>query len=333
MQFRSLLRDSNEFTLSEKVLSTDEDRHTLIQVVDQKNQTTLIRADTKLTNVFDKQDLMIHQLIHFPVVVAELSCLSKSDEGKKFVYYKSTAEKKLSSVVDRFLAGENVEGYNPTARLKIIYGVASFFRLLEILNISTIKFSINDIFIDSNLEPKIIGLHNFFPVDFKDQIDILSVELSEQDSSNSLAPAELTNGENNHFSTAILSFFFGMIIYQMYNKETNRFVDNPREINGAFKCFMAMKNGAVLVKGEKMPEQLYELYKMCFDFEPENRPRFDEILKVLENENFLENVDRTSFNEYKARLDSSNPILVYHSAFDQELDDEQFLDLPILVFK
>lgn len=185
--------------------------------------------------------------------------------------------------------GSNHDKMNPTIRSKIIFGVAVAMNCLHENNFISNNLSLSNIYLDENFEPKIINCNLSYI------FDTIPHTLPSYDLLY-LAP-EVFNG-TYRFIKEVDVYAFAMVIYRMFSKEIEK---QP------FRFFSKTSRGWRPEKPELMPDCYWELVCNCWKDSHEDRPSFDEIIEMLEDEKFaLEEfgmkTDIDELREYQNRV-------------------------------
>lgn len=183
----------------------------------------------------------------------------------------------LLSLTNEYLQtnGKNNLKMNPTIRSKIIFGIASLMSYLHTKNIVNTNLLLECIYLDENFEPKILN-------------DCLSKSLYRAKEKDPLyyKPAYDEN-HNEDFSREKFTdvFSFGLFVNSLFSAK----VDDTKS------------------KNELMPDSYWKLVSKCWSQPFYSRPKFDEIVENLQNDEFAieefgMKTDIEQLHEYQKRL-------------------------------
>lgn len=218
----------------------------------------------------------------------ELISFDLSDNNHPNVVVKYYEKGSLSSL---FKKTNYLTDLDNTNRYILMYGIARGVRYLHKLKI-----------FHRDLKPDNIVIDEEF---FSHVADFGYSKITEDDKemSNSIgtliyAAPEITKGVKYSFPADV--FALGLIFYQIIEKKFHIQVKDEKK---AYQRFLLK-----LSQGQKLEvknhDNLADLINQMIDYDPENRPKIDEVCSVLEKEeNWFKGVDKEKFLEYKKMID------------------------------
>lgn len=220
-----------------------------------------------------------------------------------FTTYDKTKNKPPMIMTDYFeggslqkvLAKQPPEWWNPTAQNKVIIGLCEGMRFLHDNNIIHRSLKPSNILFDDNNEPHIIdfGLSKL-QSSFNDLQKSMAFDLGNIYTS----PELITLEEGQSYSNKVDVFSFGMLLFTVLTGK---------------EPFAEVKNTTVktnkIMNGERpdIPDTVSNVYKelieVCWDTLPENRPSFDYILLLLSKPEYIvPGADKAEVRKYLLKV-------------------------------
>ena len=189
--------------------------------------------------------------------------------------------------------GQNNDKMNPLIRSKIIYGVASAMKYLHDNCIINKNLTLESILLNDNLEPK-LSLSIIY--DFEKFIN----------TSNDFyyfAPELIENFE--FFPNSIDVYSFGFLIYRMFSNEI--IFSQKNVLFNKLNFFDCILKRMKPLKPDLMPDCYWNLVSHCLCQNPDDRPDFNDIVDILNNDEFAINefgieTDIEKLHEYQRKL-------------------------------
>ena len=198
-----------------------------------------------------------------------------------------------------FSKGANNNLINPTVRSKIIYGVAAIMKRLHKNNILH-QYMPDHVYLDDNLEP-LIKLSTFsFVIQNELNFESDGIELPIK----FFTPEEI-GGESITFKSDV--FTYSIFLYGMF---TGKFDIADFSFG---KKYADLVNFTEIGKRpeyrEEIPIHYWELIEECWKPNPNDRPSFDEITRILKNDKFAltefgMKTDLNQLQKYQKRIDN-----------------------------
>ncbi|KAK8847918.1 hypothetical protein M9Y10_018966 [Tritrichomonas musculus] len=244
-------------------------------------------SDSAYFDLFNQ--LSIIQEIKFPSIV-NFICYSLKDFKNKdrlTIIEDFCPNNTLDYLLENIEKGVSNLQLTDTQKLILIYGVASAFSYLHSLDIIHRDLKPANIFLDENLFPK-VG-------DFA-----LAIKQSNLEFENSVikgTPVYMAPEAMQYdYTKKVDVYAFSMVVYQIMTGKS-RLYDNSFNY---FRLIMDVQKGVRPVFDKEIPKCYTKLIEDCWSGDPDQRPNFDSIVSLLENDkNFItENVNEIEFRRY-----------------------------------
>ena len=210
--------------------------------------------------------------------------------------------------------GASHDKMNPTIRSKIIYGVASAMECLHQKHTLLCRFSVDDVCLDDNFEPKITGF------DFLIYSDSSKHEIYEYYGNPlPLAPEIITGDE---FSYPADVYSYALFLYKMFSNSIE--FSDRKTIRSPQQYMMKIDKGMRPNRPESIPDSYWELIQRCWKHDASERPTFEQIVEELKKskyaiEEYGMKTNLDELQEYQKRIDST-----IQKASNSEAENSQF---------
>lgn len=192
-------------------------------------------------------------------------------------------ENNLHKVLKLAEQGDAPQEFNPTNKMKIIYGLARALYLLSVNNVVCHSLYPEKIILDEGYSP-----HLSYIIDYPSYyLDSMTV-----DHARYLAPENLKNEETS--KTAV--YLFGLILYSILS-DCEPYSDKAtvEEI----KDEIAKCNKLQLPPFVNIPQGLRKILNSCLEENPNDRPTFSEIVEILDSGIELLLTDKIKYTQYR----------------------------------
>ena len=202
---------------------------------------------------------------------------SFKNEPKPIVITELTSNKTLNDILHIERSNVKIPNWNSTKKLINIYGIASAMKYLHSFNIIHRNLKPNSIIMDDNLYPKLsdFGLCSNLllmnSMTFKTSSKLISPPVYS-------APEILISAEHTKASDV---YSFAMIVYEIITKEKP--TTNSNNSFSGFLLNMSMKNKRPEFKNS-IDVCYQNMIEACWAENPEERPSFEQIVDLLEND-------------------------------------------------
>ncbi|KAK8853884.1 hypothetical protein M9Y10_016427 [Tritrichomonas musculus] len=191
--------------------------------------------------------------------------------------------------LDTYINPESIEKLSPTNKMIIIYGTAAGMNFLHKRNVIHRDLKPANILLDEFYRPYItdFGFSKFTPNGSRATFSI------RPGTPLYLAP-ELLEDDDENLSNKVDVYAFGIIVFNVLTGL------QFSELNTMFKLCKYVTEGGRPDIPPTVDEKYKDLIEKCWSGSPHDRPSFDEIVSVLEEEeNLLPGVNKHSFEKYK----------------------------------
>ena len=193
----------------------------------------------------------------------------------------------LKGILKRERNGEVINGWNDTKKLICIFGIAAAMMHLHSLQIIHLDLNPGNILLDDNLNPKLS--------DFG-----ISMSFTDKRNGESVGtPAYVAPEAWNYiFLPASDVYSFGILVYEIIEKKY------PWEgIPALIICSNVFSKKEHLKFEDNSNANYRKLIESCWAYNPEDRPTFNEILRTLQQPEFLTgDVVKKDFEDYVEKL-------------------------------
>ena len=190
-------------------------------------------------------------------------------------------------------SGHPIQGWDNTKKLISIYGIASGILYMHKRNYIHRDIKPSKILMDDSLFPKIRGFNLLIKCDDKAR------EKQVKGTPEYMAPEILMREES---TKAMDVYSFGMVVYEIVTlKKPFEDMHNPNVI----QVLQRVTQGNMPAFDESTPESYRNLIQRCWAEKPENRPTFDEIVRMLRTDPgfILDGVNKEEYFGYIKFLD------------------------------
>ncbi|OHS94825.1 hypothetical protein TRFO_38990 [Tritrichomonas foetus] len=221
----------------------------------------------------------------------------------EFIGFDYDEENEVSYIFTKYLKNGSLYDYvrkniqnncDSTDKLIIAYGIVSFMEYFHSINRINRDLKHQNVLIDDNIQPKItdFGLS-------KKIIDNMNLMQSTHESSMIFMPSEFFDDDDYSYPVDVYSF--AITIYYLITGV------NPN-VKGAniFQKIDSVRNGCRPIFPKGVPDYWVELITNCWHANPNKRPSFSQIKKILIDQPFINksiNIDK--FKQYVASISTS----------------------------
>jgi TPR repeat protein/serine/threonine protein kinase len=197
----------------------------------------------------------------------------------------------LQSVIDLEKKGMSPGKWDDTRRLIVVYGIAVAMMTLHAKRIIHRDLKPDNVLLDENLEPKVadFGLSKFV------ESGATRMQTMHGGTAPYMAP-EIHQGEE--YSFAVDVYAFGILVYVMTTT-----LDPFPNVQSSFALGQKVTRGERPQIPNYISSNYRELIQACWDGNPANRPKFEEIVAQLGNGSFMsDTVDDGDFTAYQEKV-------------------------------
>lgn len=199
----------------------------------------------------------------------------------------------LSDYINSEKSGSPKAGWTNTKKLISIYGIASGLLYLHSHNFIHRDIKPSKILLDDSLFPVIRGFNVLIKSDDKDSEKVF------KGNPEYMAPEILMREKS---TKAMDVYSFAMVIYEIITlKKPFDDINHPNII----QVLQRVQQGKLPNLDESIPEAFRDLIQRCWSLDPEERPTFNEIVRLLRTDpDFIfDGVDKEEFFDYVKLLD------------------------------
>lgn len=190
--------------------------------------------------------------------------------------------------------GMNKDQMNPTIRSKIIFGVACTMKQLHARNIIHRNLINKEIVLDDNFEPRIASFYfaKFVSSPKEDELQIGTIAY--------MAPE--VSGFENYDGFLADVYAYSIFLYLMFEIDLRSF-----NTSGTEKFIFKIRCGLRPKKSPLIPDCYWDLIQKCWSQDPNERPTFAEITKILSDDKYAlkefgMETDLNDLHEYQRRI-------------------------------
>lgn len=312
--------DLNRYEL---VLISEENDISLYKAIERSSQEIFMIRQSKISNeevenILNKMKILISFNSQFLLKIIGFNIKEFVDNLKLFSIL---SEYPPNGTLERFILTKNAENeLDETQKLMFIYGIASGMELLHSKNIIFQDLTLNNIFLDEYLLPKIRFYDNLlFNYDMESRqrrgVGVLLY----------MAPELFDENDEEKYliDQSVDVYSFAICVYTI--------------ISGKFPHFILKKvvRGIMPEMNEKFSQPIIDLLHDCLNVDREKRPTFKEIVYLLkEDKRFITNeIDEKKFLGFIKSIENNEPefkfekIYIKYPIYEKLLIDIDPIDL------
>lgn len=199
----------------------------------------------------------------------------------------------LSDYIRSEKVGQPKNGWNNTKKLISIYGIASGLLYLHSHHFIHRDIKPSKILLDESLFPIIRGFNVLIKSDDNE------IDKTIKGSPEYMAPEILMSEKS---TKAMDVYSFAMVVYELLTlKKPFEEINNPNII----QVLQRVQQGKMPSLDDSIPECFRELIQRCWSLDPDERPTFNEIVRLLRTDPdfIIDGVDKDEFFDYVKLLD------------------------------
>ena len=242
------------------------------------------------------REAVIMSKLNHPCILEFIGCSNTNfdNQNKPVIITKYLSNGSLGKLLEFLRYDIELDEWNETLKLMIIYGIASCMSYVHSKDIIIRELKPKIILLDDYLLPKVA---NFGLATLPENINDISKDkiVGFRGMPKYLAPEVF---EEEAYSKASDVYSFSLILFEIISGE------KPFEGDHYFQIMNKVLKGERPKIRESITESFVELIKKCWSQDPKERPSFDQIVTQLKtNKGFLVNVDQDIFNAYVQYID------------------------------
>lgn len=239
------------------------------------------------------------------------SLKSFNNEDKPTIITEFLSNGSLYDIIQAERLNKHIEGWDDTAKLIVLYGIASAMKFLHQYDIIHRDLNLKNVLLDSKKRPKIgdFGLSKIT----RSKNKTLEESTYTTKGTPFYMPPELL--ESNMYSKAGDVYAFAIMVFEIMTLKKPYCQYNNLNFSRLSKMVI---EGVRPEIDSPIPDAYKELIESCWKQDSESRPTFEEIADVLKNNKgfITKKVDENKYFEYVNYIDT------YNSTFDPESLDE-----------